>query len=133
MDIALVAAGSLALVGTAIHGLGGELLVVRRLSLDALPATRFGSPRTTLAMIRAAWHMATAAFLAVGCALLVAGTVLDGDAARAVAVVAATVATGFAAVVVVLGGAALSPQGLLRHPGPLTLTAIAALAWLGAL
>ncbi|HKP89494.1 MAG TPA: hypothetical protein VJT75_05910 [Thermoleophilaceae bacterium] len=133
MDAALIAAGSLGLAGAAIHGVAGELLVVRRLSADRLPATRFGGPRATMTMIHVTWHTTTAAFVTVACALLLAGTVLDGDAARGVALVAAAAASSFAAIALVLGGAALSPRGLLRHPGPLMLTSVAVLAWVGAL
>jgi hypothetical protein len=64
----------------------------------------------------------------------VAGAILDGDAAQAVAVVGAAASTGFAAVIVGLGAAGnRSPRALLRHPGPGVLTATAALAWWGAL
>ncbi len=46
---------------------------------------------------------------------------------------AAGVSTGFAAVVVGLGAAdTKSPRSLFRHPGPIVLTATAALAWWGA-
>src|SRR4051794_33645169 len=134
MDVALVTAGALGTLGAAVHGAGGELLVVRKLSPATLPATRFGGPRTTMAMIHASWHLTTVAFLTVAIALLVAGTALDGASARAVGVVAACASTGFAAVTIVLGAAATgSPRALLRHPGPALLTAVAALAWLGAL
>ena len=134
MDGPLIAAGSLAILGAAVHGAGGELLVVRKLALDKLPPSRFGGPRMTMAMIHATWHVATVAFLSVGCALLVAGAALHGDPARAVALVAAGAATGFAAVVVGLGAAYMrSPRSLLRHPGPIALTATALLAWWGAL
>src|SRR3954452_4700507 len=118
MDVALVTAGALGTLGAAVHGAGGELLVVRKLSPATLPASRFGGPRATMAMIHASWHLTTVAFLTVGCALLLSGSVLDGDTARGVAVVAASACTGFAAVVVGLG-AARSPRTLLRHPGPL--------------
>lgn len=134
MNVPLVAAGALATVGTGVHGAAGELLVIRRLSPATLPATRFGGPRMTKAMIHATWHLTTTAFLTVAIALLLAGTVLDGDTARAVAVLAACASTGFAAVTIVLGAAATqSPRALLRHPGPAVLAATAALAWLGAL
>ena len=53
MNVPLVLAGFLALLGAAIHGAGGEILVVRRLSPGMLPSTPFGSPATTKAMIRA--------------------------------------------------------------------------------
>jgi len=134
VNVPLVLAGCLALVGAAIHGVAGEILVVRRLVPDLLPSTRFGGPRTTRSMIHVTWHMTTIAFLTVGCALLVAGTVLDGDAAQAVAVIAAVAYTGFGALAVGLGAARTrSPGALLRHPGPLVLSATAALAWVGAL
>jgi hypothetical protein len=130
----LVAAGSLAVVAAAIHGVGGEVLVMRQLSLERLPSTRFGGQRMTMAMIHVTWHVTTVAFLAVGCALLLSGAVLDGDAARAVGLVGAGTATGFAAVAVGLGVAnTRSLRALLRHLGPVALTAIAALAWWGAL
>jgi hypothetical protein len=40
----LVAAGCLAVLGAAVHGLGGEVLVVRKLAAGMLPPTRFGGP-----------------------------------------------------------------------------------------
>ena len=134
MSAPLIVAGSLAVLGAAIHGVGGELFVVRKLSPATLPPSRFGGARTTKSMIHVTWHMTTIAFLTVGCALLLSGTVLDGDAARGIALVAAAAATGFAALTLGLGVAyARSPRMLLRHPAPAVLTATAALAWWGAL
>jgi hypothetical protein len=129
----LIVAGSLAILGAAIHGVGGEVLVVRRLSPGMLPPTPFGGPRATMSMIHVTWHMTTIAFLTAGFALLVAGSVLHGDAARGIGMVAAAAFTGFAALAVGLGGATRSPRSLLRHPGPVVLTVTAALAWWGAL
>ena len=134
VDAPLIAAGSLALLGAAVHGAGGEVLVVRKLSPAALPPTTFGGPTMTMAMIHASWHLTTAAFAAVGVAMILSGSVLDGDAARAVAVVGAVASTGFAATVVALGLASVrSPRAVLRHPGPPILTLTAALAWWGTL
>jgi hypothetical protein len=133
-NVPLIVAGSLAIIGAAIHGGAGEVLVVRRLSPGTLPSTSFGGPRTTKLMIHVTWHVTTIAFITVGCALLLSGSVLDGDAARAIGLVAAGACTGFAAVAVGLGAAyTRSPRALFRHPGPLLLTATAALAWWGAL
>ena len=130
MNALLLVAGSLAVVGAAIHGVGGEALVVRKLSPQTLPPSRFGGPRTTLTMIHVTWHVTTIAFLGVGIALLLSGSVLEDDAARAVGLVAAGTSTGFAAVVV--GGAvAEGPRSFLRHPAPVLLTAAAVLAWAG--
>jgi hypothetical protein len=133
-DVQLIIAGSLGVLAAGVHGVGGEVLVVRKLSLGTLPGSRFGGPRMTKAMIHVTWHMTTVAFLTVGVALLLAGTVLDGDAAQGIAVVAAAAATGFAALALGLGIAYMrSPRSLFRHPGPIALTACAVLAWLGAL
>jgi uncharacterized protein YjeT (DUF2065 family) len=129
----LIAAGCLALLGAGIHGVAGELLVLRRLSLEGLHSTPFGGPRMTKAMIQAAWHMTTVAFACVGVACLAAGSVLDGDTAKGLGVVAAAAMTGFAAIALGVGGAGAAPRTLLRHPGPTILTATAALAWWGAL
>lgn len=134
MDAPLIVAGALAVVGAAIHGAGGEVLVVRRLSPGTLPSTSFGGPRMTKAMIHVTWHMTTIAFLTVGSALLASGSILDGDAARGTALVAAAASTGFAGVAVGLGAVySRDPRSLLRHPGPTVLAATAALAWWGAL
>jgi hypothetical protein len=113
---------------------GGEVLVVRKLSPGMLPSSRFGGPRMTKAMIHVTWHLTTFAFLTVGLALLLSGSVLHGDSARGIALVAAAASTGFAALTVGLGAASSrSPRSLFRHPGPAALTATAALAWWGAL
>jgi hypothetical protein len=125
MNAPLIIAGSLAIAGAAVHGVGGELLVMRKLSTQA---------RSTRSMIHATWHLTTVAFLGVGVALVLAGSVLDGDQSRAIAVLGAAMSTAFAAVVLGLGVAASrSPRLLIAHPAPAVLTATAALAWWGAL
>jgi hypothetical protein len=78
--------------------------------------------------------MTTIAFLTVGSALLLSGSVLHGDTARGIGLLAAGASTGFAALATGLGAAyAQSPRFLLRHPGPAVLTVTAALAWWGTL
>jgi hypothetical protein len=130
MNALLVAAGTLLFVAAAVHGIAGETLVVRKLRPGSLPSTRFGGPSMTMTMIRASWHLTTIGFLAAGAGLVLSGSVLEGDTARGVALAAAGAATGFAAVVT--GGAlARSPRTFFRHPAPLLLSAVAALAWLG--
>ena len=133
VNVVLIVAGSFALLGAAIHGIAGDLLVVRQLPLETLPATRFGSPRMTKAMIHVTWHLATIALLIVGALLVLSGAGIDDDAARWMSLVGACAATGVAAVAIVLGGSAASPRAALRHPGPAVLTITAALAWWGAL
>jgi hypothetical protein len=133
VNAALVIAGALAVLAAAVHGAGGELLVVRKLSLDVLPGTRFGGPAMTKAMIHVTWHLTTLAFLTAGGALLAAGTFVEGDAAQALGVLGAVAVTGFAALVTGLGLAYMrTPRGFLRHPAPILLTTTAVLAWVGA-
>jgi hypothetical protein len=133
MNVPLIVAGSLAILGAAIHGVGGEVLV-RQLLPGMLPSSPFGGPRTTKSMIHTTWHMTTIAFLTVGLALLLSGSVLHGDTARGIALVAAGASTGFAALAVGLGAASTrSPRFLFRHPGPAALAVTAALAWWGVL
>src|SRR3989454_1771030 len=107
VNFPLLVAGSLALLGAGIHGVAGEALVVRRLSPGGLPSSPFGGPGMTKAMIRAAWHMTTVAFLTVGSALVLSGSVLHGDTARGIGLVAAGESTGFAALAV---GSAFKPR-----------------------
>jgi hypothetical protein len=134
VNVQLIVAGSLAMLGAAVHGVGGEVLVVRNLSPGTLPSSRFGGPGMTKAMIHVTWHMTTIAFLTVGAALLVSGSVVEGDTARGIGLLAAGASTGFAALAVGLGAAyTRSPRSLFRHPGPVVLTATAVLAWWGAL
>jgi hypothetical protein len=134
MNVPLLASGSLAVVAAAVHGAGGELLVVRRLEARTLPSSRFGGPMMTRTMIQVTWHITTIAFLTLGCALLLSGSFLHGATARAVGLVAAGAFTGFAAIAVGLGAASMrSPRVFLRHLGPVALTAVAVLAWWGAL
>ena len=122
------------LIGAGIHGIAGEMLVVRKLDPAKLEPSQFGGRRMTLAMIHVTWHLTTIAFLAVGIALLLSGSVLEGDAARGVGLAAAGMSSGFAAVALGLGAAdTKTPRALLRHPGPIALAAVAALAWWGAL
>ena len=87
-----------------------------------------------MSMIHVTWHMTTIAFLTVGSALLLSGSVLHGDSARVIGILSAGAATGFAALAVVHGAAhARTPRSLFRHPAPAMLTVTAALAWWGAL
>ncbi len=107
---------------------------MRNLSPGVLPSTAFGGPRGTKLMIHVSWHLTTVAFLTVGVALLLAGSVLQGDTARGIGLLAACASTGFAATAVgVTIAYTRSPGSLFRHPGPALLTVTAALAWWGVL
>ena len=72
---------------TAAGRMTGEVLVARKLSLEVLPSSAFGGPRTTKLMIHVTWRLTTIAFLTVGSALLLSGSVLHGDTARGIGVV----------------------------------------------
>jgi hypothetical protein len=134
VNFPLVVAGSLAILGAAIHGVGGEVFVVRKLSPGMLPSSLYGGPRATKLMIHVTWHTTTIAYLTVGLALLLSGSVLHGDTAQGLSLIGAAASTGFAAVAAGLGAAyTRSPRALLRHPGPVLLAVTAALAWWGAL
>jgi hypothetical protein len=133
MNVALFIAGCLGVLAAAVHGVGGEILVVRKLALHRLPSSRFGGPRMTKAMIHVTWHVTTFAFLVCGVGMLTAGTALDGEARQAVGVLGAVAFTGFGILAMGIGAAHMrSPRGLLTHPGPLVLSTTAALAWVGA-
>jgi hypothetical protein len=58
------------------EGQVGEVLVVRKLSPGMLPSSRFGGARITESMIHATWYLTTIAFLTVGSALRLSGSVL---------------------------------------------------------
>jgi hypothetical protein len=132
MNAPLLLAGLLALVAAGVHGIGGELLVLRKLWQGPLPPTRFGATAMTRAMLHVTWHITTFAFLAVGIAMILAAAVLDDAAADALAWFSAAAFTGFAAVAVGLGSAGQPLRAGVRHPGPLVLAGTAALAWWGA-
>jgi hypothetical protein len=134
MNGPLIVAGSLAVLGATIHGVGGEVFVIRKLSPGTLPSSSLGGPRGTKLMIHVTWHTTTIAYLTVGSTLLLSGSVVHGDAAQGIGLIGAGASTAFAALAVALGAAyTRSPRSLLRHPGPAALTATAALAWWGAL
>ena len=130
MNVPLLVAGSLALADAAVHGLGGELLVVRRLSPRALPPSPFGGPSMTKTMIGVTWHMTTFAFASLG--ILEIYAAVSGGVAQGVELLAAGTATAFAALAI---GAGRRPglTAALRHPGPWVLATVAALTWWGAL
>lgn len=127
MNAPLIVAGSLALLGAGFHGIGGEKLVIGKLA----PA---GLPKAVQTMVHVTWHLTTVGFFAVGAALVLSGTVLDGDTARGMSLLAAATATGFALVTVTMAAASgRFPRSLTWHPAPGVLTATAVLAWLGTL
>jgi hypothetical protein len=133
VDVPLIIAGSIAVVSAAIHAVGGEALM-RRVSPEMLPPEGPGGRRQTKMEIHINWQWASTTFLAVGVGLLLSGSVLDGDSARALGLFAAGLVSGFAVLAIGLVAAYMrSPRSVLLHGAPAFLTAVAALAWWGAL
>src|SRR4051812_50152286 len=77
MNVLLIVAGAIGILAAGVHGVAGEILVVRKLSPERLATSPFGGARMTRAMIHVTWHITTVAFLVVGCALVVAGAGRD--------------------------------------------------------
>jgi hypothetical protein len=134
VNVPLIVAGSLSLLGAAIHGIAGERLVVRKVMAGGLPSTAFGSSRMTETMVHVTWHLVTVTFVCFGVALLLSGSVVGGEAARGISVVVAAAYTAFWAVALVMAAAYMrSARFLLLHPAPALFSLIVALAWWGAL
>jgi hypothetical protein len=132
MNILLLVAGAIAFVAAAIHGIAGDALV-RAIDVGGLPASPFGGgPAAIKQMIRVAWHMLTATFVLLGGALVVCGLDDAHEACRRIGILAASAFSVFAAIAI---ASALhhEPRALLRHPAPVSLLAIAVLAWWGTL
>jgi hypothetical protein len=87
VNLPLLVAGSLALVGAAVHGGAGERLVLRELFSAPLPSTPFGGQSATRAMIRVTWHIVTVTFIAFGSSLEACGSLGTGDPCRGVGIV----------------------------------------------
>jgi hypothetical protein len=129
----LILGGSIAVVSAAIHGVGGEALI-RRVSPEMLPPEGSGGRRQTKMELHINWQWASITFLAFGVGLLLSGSVLDGDSARALGLFAAGALSGFAVLAVGLVAAYMrSPRSVLLHGAPAGLTVVAALGWWGAL
>jgi hypothetical protein len=133
VDVPLIIAGSIAVVSAASHAVGGEALM-KRVSPEGLPPEGSGGTRQTKMEIHINWQWASITFLVLGVGLLLSGSALDGDSARALGLFAAGAVTGFAVLAVGLVAAyTRSPRSVVLHGAPAGLTAVAALAWWGAL
>jgi hypothetical protein len=131
VNVPLVVAGGLALLGAAVHGTGGHLLIVRRLRTDTLPSTLFGGPTATRVMVWVSWHLVTVTFAVTGASLLSCAGSAPGAHCSGTGRVIAALFAAFA--VVSLGHAIASGNAriLSRHPAPTAFVAIAVLAWVG--
>jgi len=112
-DLALQAAGTLAILTALVHGALAELKVFANAQIE---------PRGARRLLRLIWQASTVDWVALG-ALLVAAPAL-GDSARHAIVAVAVIAYGYGAI-----GNAIATRG--RHFGWLLMGAVVALALLG--
>jgi len=113
-DLALQAAGVLAVLTAIIHGAIAEMSVFARAQIE---------PRGTRRLLRLIWQASTIDWIAVGI-LLVATPALGSDVARRWIVALAVVVYGYAAL-----GNALATRG--RHVGWLLMAGVLVLALIG--
>ena len=113
-DLALQAAGMLAILTAIIHGAIAELKVFARAQIE---------PRGTRRLLRLIWQASTIDWIALGI-LLIATPALGSDVARRSIVALAVVVYGYAAL-----GNAIATRG--RHVGWLLMASVVTLALVG--
>ena len=117
MNWAFIAAGSLSLLGSAIHGVVGDR-IVRRIDAAALPRNPFEGVSTML-LIRVTWHFVTITFLVLGIALVAVGTKPEVTAATGVAYVAGAAFACWSLFALVSGFKRGGIRVFKSHPGPI--------------
>ncbi len=129
MNEGLLAAGGLALLGAAIHGLVGDR-IVRRIRDESLPGNPFRGISTKF-LIRITWHFVTVAFFVLGVALVFAGSRPSMSAATGIAYVAGAAYICWS-VLGLVGGVRHAGLSVLRaHPAPIVFLVMVALIWWG--
>ena len=113
-DLALQAAGVLAILVAIAHGAIAELRVFVAARIE---------PRGTRKLLRMVWHASTVGWIGIGL-LLIAAPALGSELARRWVIAVAVVVYGYAAV-----GNAVATRG--RHPGWGLMTGVVALALIG--
>ena len=116
MNWALIAAGSLSLAGSVIHGAVGDR-IIRRIDDASLPGNPFKGLSSKI-LIRVTWHFVTIAFLVLGIALVVAGTKPDVTAASGIAYVAGAAFACWSIFALVVGVRRGGIRVFKSHPGP---------------
>ncbi len=116
MNWALIAAGSLSLTASVIHGVVGDR-IVRRIDEAALPGNPF-KDLSSKVLIWVTWHFVTIAFLVLGIALVVVGTRPDATAASGVAYVAGAAFACWSVFALVVGFRRGGIRVFKSHPGP---------------
>jgi hypothetical protein len=113
-DLALRAAGVLAILVAIAHGAIGELQVFARARVE---------PQRTRELLRIVWQASTVDWIGIGL-LLIAGSAFGSEAARQWVIAVAVVVYGYAAV-----GNAVATRG--RHVGWCLMIGVVALALMG--
>lgn len=113
-DLALQAAGGLAILVAIAHGVIAELQVFSRARIE---------PRGTQRLLRMVWQASTVDWIAIG-ALLIAVPALGAESARPWIIAAAVIVYGYAAI-----GNAVATRG--RHIGWVLMLTVVALALMG--
>lgn len=113
-DLALQAAGTLAILVALVHGAIAELGVFNKSQI---------APQRTQTLLRLIWQASTVDWIAIGC-LLIAAPSLGSDAARHAIVAVAVIAYGYGAI-----GNAVATRG--RHVGWGLMLCVIALALAG--
>ena len=113
-DLALQAAGVLAIVVAIVHGVIAELRVFTTAHIE---------PRGTRRLLRLIWQASTVDWIGIG-VLLIAAPWLDSQVARHWVIAVAVVVYGYAA-----AGNAVANRG--RHPGWILMSCVVALALTG--
>jgi hypothetical protein len=113
-DLALQAAGVLAILVAIVHGAIGERQIFARAQIE---------PRRTRRLLRLVWQASTVDWVGIGI-LLIAAARLDSQVARDWIIALAVIVYGFAAI-----GNAVANRG--RHVGWILMTCVVALALSG--
>lgn len=128
MNWPLLIAGGIALAGSAIHGIVGDMFL-RRVARDALPANALGGPENSRSLVRVSWHFVTVTFAVSGFALLYAGVNVTTPLAPGIVRFLGALYTCFALFSVAAAIKRHRLRFLFTHPAPLGLSTIAALVW----
>jgi hypothetical protein len=127
MNVALGIAGAASVALAVGHEAVGLVAVLRTIPEERLPATRFGPPSLTAAMLRVTWHLVGVFVLAGGGILL---SLASGDERDPQVVVLRWLAAMWlAATAVAMWEVRRAPKNLLRLPVPLVWPVIALLCW----
>lgn len=133
MNMAFLLAGILSLIGALAHGLGGETMLLRKVSAEAFPTMPNGDGAQAKAETRMTWHAVTVYFVITGILLLL----MAFDQLNAINTLAGIITLHFVAWTFVLALVPpitlRDPRAALRSPQWLLMLILAALTYGGTL